>query len=277
MTIFISRVAFLTWLCLLALPLTAQTLQPYPYHFDTTYVHPDVAAESLSDTPVSDKFYTNTYYWHYAGQNFSITMGFLDRAYLLYRGIPKTFPWAEYATETWRSTYLSDVAHTLNEACKDMKYNDRQFLEYLVSFVQQAIPYTNDPVFPSDYPKFPIETLVEKGGDCEDKAALLAALMETFGYDSKLFHLPGHMGVALYDADRDIHFFIETTGTTWRIGDIPNEHYGQWVKIYDVKRCATYDRDKLENYQVGTTLFPKDVVSAQNDGIKYGGALGILK
>jgi hypothetical protein len=51
----------------------------------------------------------------------------------------------------------------------------------------------------SDYANFPIETLYDQGGDCEDHAILAAALLYSLGHDVGLFHLElgdsGHLAL----------------------------------------------------------------------------------
>ncbi len=55
----------------------------------------------------------------------------------------------------------------------------------------------------AEYPRFPIETLVDHRGDCEDMAILAAALFQVLGYESRLVLIsygsgePGHMALAV--------------------------------------------------------------------------------
>lgn len=54
-----------------------------------------------------------------------------------------------------------------------------------------------------EYPRFPIETLVDHRGDCEDMAILAAALFQVLGHDARLVLIsygpgePGHMALAV--------------------------------------------------------------------------------
>jgi len=68
----------------------------------------------------------------------------------------------------------------------------------LISFVQ-SLPYTFDNVSTpfDEYPRFPIETLVFGGGDCEDTSILTSALLYEMGYDVILINPPGHMAVGI--------------------------------------------------------------------------------
>jgi hypothetical protein len=57
-----------------------------------------------------------------------------------------------------------------------------------------------------EYPKFPLETMVEDRGDCEDHAILAAACLVRLGYEVRLVSLeygagPGHMALAVAGAE----------------------------------------------------------------------------
>lgn len=116
-------------------------------------------------------------------------------------------------------------------------YSERTLVDYVIRFVQ-SMEYALDVDANGidEYPQYPLETLVEKGGDCEDTTILLAALLKTMGYETLIIHYPGiHTGVGLWMAGTDgalryeyngrIYTFIETT-TPYPIGMIPPEFEG---------------------------------------------------
>ncbi len=118
--------------------------------------------------------------------------------------------------------------------------------EFVIDFVQN-LPYVTDDVSRGydDYPKFPTETLVDADGDCEDTAILLASILqaEPFNYDMILIEPPGHMAAGVYGEDlngiyyeldgRD-YYYIETTGTGWGVGDMPEQYEGERASLYQV-------------------------------------------
>lgn len=55
-----------------------------------------------------------------------------------------------------------------------------------------GIQYVTDPTKGLDYIQYPIETLTNKGGDCEDEAILYASLLESIGINSVIILVPGH-------------------------------------------------------------------------------------
>ena len=89
-----------------------------------------------------------------------------------------------------------------------------RYLEMITAFVQ-SIPYEDHPG--GAPPKFPVETVAERTGDCDDKSLLLAALLSRAGYDVALLNFieNSHMGVGIA-ADTGTYgstgyAFIETT------------------------------------------------------------------
>ena len=71
-------------------------------------------------------------------------------------------------------------------------------------------------------------------GDCEDKVALLVALLYEMDADFVLLVLPEHMAVGVHLDEVDVgrylwfhdkkYYFMETTMPNWQIGQVP-EHY----------------------------------------------------
>ncbi len=153
-------------------------------------------------------------------------------------------------------TYIRELAHLLDNVARDNGWNSLTEANFILSFVQ-SVPYVSD--FKStgflDYYKFPVETLLQRGGDCEDKSLLLATLLNLLGYDVILFVMEivyggtyGHVSVgldvrdpqgpfALYLRDYYVYnhtryYYIESTGSDSTIvdgGAIRNVHY--WVGI----------------------------------------------
>lgn len=99
-----------------------------------------------------------------------------------------------------------------------------RYLEMITSFVQ-SIPYEDHPG--GAPPKFPVETVAERTGDCDDKSLLLAALLSRAGYDVALLNFieNSHMGVGVA-ADGGTYgstgyAFIETTDYNF-VGVVPD-------------------------------------------------------
>ena len=111
---------------------------------------------------------------------------------------------------------------------------DDEYLEFLVSFVQQ-IPYDN--TTPGN-PRYPIEVIYDQKGDCDEKSILLTGLLSREGYDVGLLIFPtlnhATAGIRIHlstnkpsfkvfsDMKRD-YVYIETT-TTRLIGFYDDEY-----------------------------------------------------
>ena len=102
----------------------------------------------------------------------------------------------------------------------------------------QSIAYVADNVSTGmdEYPRFPLETLFDGQGDCEDKAVLYASIVISLGHDAALFlilseelsHMatgvaaPG-LGGAYVSYNGTDYFYAETTSPGARIGQVPEE------------------------------------------------------
>ena len=86
---------------------------------------------------------------------------------------------------------IVDIAYMLKDISEQNKFDEVNEINFIMSFVQ-ALKYTEDNVSAGvgEYPKFPIETLVDQSGDCEDSAALLISILEVLNYEAALILIP---------------------------------------------------------------------------------------
>ncbi|TAJ45667.1 hypothetical protein [Methanofollis fontis] len=121
--------------------------------------------------------------------------------------------------ESLYSGLLSAFSGIRDEQALD---SDR-YLEMITAFVQ-SIPYETHPE--GAPPKFPVETITERTGDCDDKSLLLAALLTRAGYDVALldFLADAHMAVGVRSKENSYgstgYAYIETTAFNF-VGDVP--------------------------------------------------------
>ncbi len=178
--------------------------------------------------------------WTYAGQEFSMGLTVPKDLYLYYLTTEHEIPyedWAVLASDPLSRPYLRSLLNKLLSMASSQGYDEIQTLEFLASFVQH-IPYNleKDVIMASgEYPRFPIETLMDYGGDCEDHAILLATLYMEMGYDVVLvivwgkpgFSL-GHMGVAValdrgkglrWDINGTTYYYIDATQPGLLLGE----------------------------------------------------------
>jgi len=97
--------------------------------------------------------------------------------------------------------YILYVMDPNDDYVLDMYFSDFSFDDAV--FYVQDLPYVaeeND----SEYPKYPIETMVD-GGDCEDKSILLVSILDVIGIDAELLRYSNHMAVMVDGC------YVETT------------------------------------------------------------------
>lgn len=177
-----------------------------------------------------------TFRWRYDNQDFELTMQIPEALYLYYTRMERA-PVEDY------SIYVSHpkddgpvtgpLAAKLQELASARRYDARETVNFTASFVQN-LTYREET---GEYPNYPVETLVDRGGDCEDTAILAAALLDAMGYDAVLIRFTspveteaGHMAVGVavpgvsggysYRFEGETYYYLETT-STWDLGEIP--------------------------------------------------------
>lgn len=139
--------------------------------------------------------------------------------------------------------YISSMVQKINEAAIKEGFTESEKVNFVIAFVQ-SLPYTEDSVTTDwdEYPRYPIETLFDRGGDCEDTSILVAALLDRMGYDVCLLILEDEnhcaVGVVIegtygtyYEYNGKKYFYLETVGEGWEIGDYP-DFTDTWAYIY---------------------------------------------
>ena len=149
-----------------------------------------------------------------------------------------------------RPSSVQNLAETIRDNVNS-PLNNECVVDGLLTYCQDrgdfedCIHYVEDGV--DDFSKYPVETLCEGCGDCEDKAILFASLVRSVGFDVRICIVPGHAFVAvkldsapvegggwhISRPDGD-YYTCETTGYGWLIGDLPPDYQGETVYSYQV-------------------------------------------
>jgi hypothetical protein len=178
-----------------------------------------------------------TYYWSYDGDEYSMQLSLSAKDYyqLKYSQVdrwPSTYDDARVFV-TVDDPAVTEAASQLDGLAVSLGLTPLEEANFLLSFVQ-SIDYSFDNVSAgaNEYWRFPLETLYDQTGDCEDTSILYASIMEATGYDAILLLLPGHMAVGLscpgadgghYHFESVDYFYCETTGSGWVVGEVPPE------------------------------------------------------
>jgi len=203
--------------------------------------------DSISEIVVTQHYnweYGSGYYASEWTWNLPISLGIYLEYY--FRPRPSEWKdWIEMITDPDDDYYISTMVQRINEAAYKEGFSESEKVNFVITFVQ-SLPYTEDSVTTdwNEYPRYPIETLFDRGGDCEDTSILVAALLDRLGYNV-CFIFPidkNHcaVGVAIegaygtyYDYEGTKYFYLETTGEGWEIGELPSEYKGS-AYIYPI-------------------------------------------
>ena len=184
------------------------------------------------------------YSWDYGGGTWTYHLKIPKSAYEYYKTVnrDKIRNYSYYVTDSTDDEYLAGLAEKFKEAAQKENYSDLDMVKNIIFFVQN-LEYVDDKVGTGydEYPKFPLETLADQGGDCEDSAILLASLLRELGYGAVLVQFQNHMGVGVkgedtmpgsyYEIDGTHYYYVETTSPGWEIGEIPDQMKDQRAKI----------------------------------------------
>ena len=126
------------------------------------------------------------YEWDFAGRRFNWSVTIPASLYYEYqqrvRGGWSSRDYDEYVLDPLDDAYLESLVNWIQTQVGTDFYDT---VECAFNFVQAAIDYTFDPAW-YEYPRYPVETLVDETGDCEDTAILYASLVRTLGAGAML-------------------------------------------------------------------------------------------
>jgi hypothetical protein len=132
---------------------------------------------------------------------------------------------------TQESLYTAILAET-DKIRLQQKLSDDEYLELIAVYIQ-SLKYETREQNPA---KFPIETVVDRAGDCDDKSLLLAGLLSREGYPVALllFGPESHMAVGVGSDDylykNTGYTFVETTNYSF-VG-VPTDKLGGNLTLY---------------------------------------------
>jgi hypothetical protein len=110
--------------------------------------------------------------------------------------------------------------------------SDDEYLELIAVYIQ-SLRYETREQNPA---KFPVETVVDRAGDCDDKSLLLAGLLSREGYPVALFLFGPESHMAIGIGSDDFHYkntgyaFLETTNFSF-VG-VPTNKLGGNLTLY---------------------------------------------
>jgi hypothetical protein len=147
-----------------------------------------------------------------------------------------------YILHPYDDKYLEILVKEFDNIAVQNNMTNNEKLMLIISFIQNLHYQTDDIKNFDEYPKFPAETLVDNGGDCEDTTILLAHILKSMEIETALLVFPGHMALGVdlnasgvrWQLENKSYYYLETTATGWGIGEMPSEHEGKEATIFEI-------------------------------------------
>ncbi len=153
---------------------------------------PDQVKLQTSDT-------ARTYSWYHQESFYTWTIHIPASRYNYFATLPRDKPTpADYIMSDRGRAELDLVIEDLISLADSRNLNDDQRRDMVIAFVQSLPNNKWGAVVDYDeYPKYPIQTLYDGGGDSQDTAILLTALLRLLGIEASLLETPRHYAVVL--------------------------------------------------------------------------------
>ena len=229
-------------------------------NYDSTVVGPKASIwfeVSVPDDSTDDAVISKTYSWRFDKKNWKITVDIPNKTFLDYKNAnidrKPRYSLDKKKFVTSDEKVIKDVAAELNGLADKQGYSSVDTTNFILSFVQTIVKYAddNETCGEVEFWRYPVETLVEGLGDCEDSSVLYASIMDNLGYDVALLlyyweeddgtnlghlavgvHLSGNHGSYVTHSSGKKYYYCETTtpNANYVLGRLPPELEGKKVK-----------------------------------------------
>ena len=231
------------------------------------------AVSCLAHTVVREgDCYKVSHEWKYKGRKWTTTMYIPISLYEYYQGrVHVSDDMVHFVLSDYDRNQIRDLVDSFREGGASVGFTEKDHLGNVISFVQSLkYVYDQDSKGAVDYVRFPVETLVDGIGDCEDMAILAAAILHEMGYDVLLVTLPDHLALAVdcrqdcdgtyYEYEGKKYFYLEVTNTGWEIGQIPHEYRSSRASltplVHKPKVRLTRSSYRYDSYLTTATVVP---------------------
>ena len=140
-----------------------------------------------------------SYSWYYGESFYTWTIHIPANRYNYFATLPRDKPApADYIMSDRGRAELDLVIQDLISLADSRNLNEDQRRDMVIAFVQSLPNNRWGAVVDYDeYPRYPIQTLYDGGGDSQDTAILLTALLRLLGIEASLLETPRHYAVLL--------------------------------------------------------------------------------
>ena len=226
----------------------------------TDIVNSEPCSSSTTEESITSGKMLRTYSWNYEGHYCHLTLPLDNKLYNEYKSRTRDRNYDLFASDSYDNWLITNISENLYSLSKYYGLEESEVPGLCISFVQ-SLNYMSDleSTGYEEYPRFPYETLYDNGGDCEDTAILAIAILQKMGYDVVLLEFPGHPGhpghMAIgikcslgqkgksFEYKGNNYYYVETTGSDWQIGEIPEEYANQSVQVIPVYKRPAVDLD----------------------------------
>jgi hypothetical protein len=227
-----------------------------------------VTAQTLDQT----QYFNREFAWDYDGNHWVWNLSIPSTLYYAYKEVPDSYrirsgPAGYDLMVTTQDSYLQSLVTKINETATQNEYSSYDEISFVLAFVQ-SIPYSTDlnSTGYQEYPRFPIETLVDQTGNCDCKSILFATLTVMLGYDAVFINPPDHLAVGImgnfsgsyWTYNNQNYYYCETTGIGFQIGQLPDEFKNQEAYVYPIDESQQY----VLNLQTTSSIKPIPTISS---------------
>ena len=187
------------------------------------------------------------YTWAFEGQNYAALIAINAQRYneIRNRKNRRRYDLKQLPPKVYEGTETLGKLIKEFEEVMPKNWELKRKVNFVLAFVQ-SIPYVEDKTTGYDeFYKYPLETLAEVRGDCEDSSMLFASILSGLGFEVALFNLPGHIAVGVKGKFRlrgfyyvpyknDKYYYCETTGQGFKLGMMPKRYENVSVRIMPI-------------------------------------------
>jgi len=201
--------------------------------------------------------YLKSFKWTFRMVDYQFSYTFDPKRYSYFVNQPhKISEYRDYLNfATVNEPALIDIANILHNISLEEDFDLLREIDFIISF-SQSLKYSEDNITAGvgEYPRYPVETLVDQTGDCEDTSALLISLVEILGFNASIILIPdawegyGHAAVGINvtgatgvhyilnegESNEISYYYAETTAPGWRLGEMPDLESNS-AYIYEAK------------------------------------------
>jgi len=210
-----------------------------PAHTSNSYFDERKPDYSLINTYTEDPVTIEFTWTSFEGLYYATICYTIDeKLYTYFRSLSRYYgndEYVNYIDDPINDKYIEMIVENLDTIAGKRDYTDGERVREAIAFCQSFEYETdNDTTDHMEWPKYPVELLYDRTGDCEDSAILMVGILRKMGYGCALIKFDDHIAVGLkgddslngsyYDYEGEKYYYVETTNKGWYIGEIPDEY-----------------------------------------------------